>query len=185
MRPEVGSTSRLTMRIVVVLPHPDGPTSTAISPAGTSSESSSTATVPSGYRLATRSSRIIGSVASMAVASMSPVGHELARVDDDIDDVPRRGQRAGPALVVGARGVIGEVEVDHERAASGGRVDLAAEVGPLDGAQHVAAAAIRPGVTVAQRQPDATAVRRQPPDVECADARQRDPAEPLQRHDTF
>ena len=34
---------RLTIRIAVVLPQPDGPTSTQISPAGTWSESLSTA----------------------------------------------------------------------------------------------------------------------------------------------
>ena len=34
---------RLTIRIAVVLPQPDGPTSTQISPAGTSSERWSTA----------------------------------------------------------------------------------------------------------------------------------------------
>ena len=34
---------RLTIRIAVVLPQPEGPTSTQISPAGTSSESASTA----------------------------------------------------------------------------------------------------------------------------------------------
>ena len=37
------SIMRLTIRIAVVLPQPDGPTSTQISPAGTSSESESTA----------------------------------------------------------------------------------------------------------------------------------------------
>jgi len=36
---------RLTIRMAVVLPQPDGPTSTQISPAGTSSESLSTAGV--------------------------------------------------------------------------------------------------------------------------------------------
>src|SRR3954449_11588801 len=113
MRPEVGSTSRLTIRIVAVLPQPDGPTSTAISPAGTASESSSTATVPSGYRLATRSSRIIGSVASIAAASMSPPGDELARVNGEVDHVARWGQRARPPLVIGARRVVGEVEIDN------------------------------------------------------------------------
>jgi hypothetical protein len=59
IRPDVGSTSRLIIRIVVVLPQPDGPTSTAISPASTSRESSLTATVPSPYCLRTRSSTII------------------------------------------------------------------------------------------------------------------------------
>src|SRR6476620_5145814 len=61
MRPEVGSTSRLIIRIVVVLPQPDGPTSTAICPAPTSSERSLTATVPSVYCLRTWSSTIIDS----------------------------------------------------------------------------------------------------------------------------
>ena len=43
MSPPVMSIMRLTIRIAVVLPQPDGPTSTQISPAGTSSERESTA----------------------------------------------------------------------------------------------------------------------------------------------
>ena len=43
MSPDVISIIRLTIRIAVVLPQPDGPTSTQISPAGTSSDSPSTA----------------------------------------------------------------------------------------------------------------------------------------------
>jgi hypothetical protein len=43
MSPALISTVRLTIRIAVVLPHPDGPTSTQISPAGTSRVSWSTA----------------------------------------------------------------------------------------------------------------------------------------------
>ena len=43
MSPVVMSIMRLTIRMAVVLPQPDGPTSTQISPAGTSSESESTA----------------------------------------------------------------------------------------------------------------------------------------------
>jgi hypothetical protein len=43
MSPSVMSIIRLTMRIAVVLPQPDGPTSTQISPAGTVSDSASTA----------------------------------------------------------------------------------------------------------------------------------------------
>ena len=46
--PEVGSIIRLIIRSDVVLPQPDGPTSTVILPDGASSSSSSTATVPSG-----------------------------------------------------------------------------------------------------------------------------------------
>ncbi len=36
MSPEVISTVRLTIRIAVVFPHPEGPTRTQMSPAGTS-----------------------------------------------------------------------------------------------------------------------------------------------------
>ena len=43
MSPSVMSIIRLTIRMAVVLPQPEGPTSTQISPAGTSSESLSTA----------------------------------------------------------------------------------------------------------------------------------------------
>ena len=43
IRPEVGSISRLTILSDVVLPQPDGPTSTQILPAGTSSDRSLTA----------------------------------------------------------------------------------------------------------------------------------------------
>ena len=47
--PDVGTTSRLIIRNVVVLPHPDGPSSTQISPAPTSRLTSSTAaTLPRG-----------------------------------------------------------------------------------------------------------------------------------------
>src|SRR3954452_21236491 len=164
MRPEVGSTSRLIMRIVVVLPHPDGPTSTAIAPAGTSNESSSTAMVPSSYRLETRSSRIIGSpVAStrepLVVGRLVPQprardpGREptachpdsrrqqLARIDRPLDDVADRSERAGPALVVGAGRVVREVEVDDQPLRSRVIVPDRAEVGALHGVEHVAAAA--------------------------------------------
>ncbi len=48
MRPEVGSIIRLTIRSEVVLPHPEGPTSTVIMPVGASRSSPPTATVPSG-----------------------------------------------------------------------------------------------------------------------------------------
>ena len=58
MRPDVGSIIRLIIRRDVVLPHPDGPTSTVIWPDGASSDRSSTATVPSGYLLVTLSNRI-------------------------------------------------------------------------------------------------------------------------------
>src|SRR5437899_1376445 len=57
--PLVGSTRRLTIRNVVVLPHPDGPISTHVSPSPTSSVSSWTASrLP--YRFVTDSSLSTG-----------------------------------------------------------------------------------------------------------------------------
>ena len=46
--PDVGSISRLIIRIEVVFPQPDGPTRVVIFPFGAVSVSLSTATVPSG-----------------------------------------------------------------------------------------------------------------------------------------
>ncbi|GAA2675043.1 hypothetical protein GCM10010095_26350 [Streptomyces anthocyanicus] len=54
----MGSTILLIIRRVVVLPQPEGPTNTVIARSGISSDSRSTATVPSGYRLVTESIRI-------------------------------------------------------------------------------------------------------------------------------
>src|SRR5947209_2500609 len=74
MRPLVGSISRLIIFMVVVLPQPDGPTSTHSSPSGTSRVSSSTATWPS-KRLVTRSSRITrpdASVGPVVLAANGP-----------------------------------------------------------------------------------------------------------------
>ncbi|WP_345147165.1 hypothetical protein [Nonomuraea rubra] len=52
MSPEVGSIRRLIMRMVVVLPQPDGPSRTTISPAGMFRSSSCTAgSPPPGKRL--------------------------------------------------------------------------------------------------------------------------------------
>jgi hypothetical protein len=59
MRPDVGWIIRLTIRSDVVLPQPDGPTSTVIWPLGATRSSPPTATVPSGYFLVTLSKRII------------------------------------------------------------------------------------------------------------------------------
>src|SRR5690348_14661239 len=57
-RPESGSMSRLIMRSVVVLPHPDGPIKTHVSPSGISSERSRTALDPPANCLLTFSRRI-------------------------------------------------------------------------------------------------------------------------------
>ena len=52
--------SRLIIRKVVVLPHPEGPTRTQSSPSGTVRLNSATATESLSYRFSTRSSEIIG-----------------------------------------------------------------------------------------------------------------------------
>src|SRR6476661_5622984 len=57
--PSLGSIIRLIIRSEVVLPQPEGPTSTVIWPVGASRLSSSTATVPSGYLLVTPSKTIM------------------------------------------------------------------------------------------------------------------------------
>ena len=64
--PEVGSTIRLIIRSEVVLPQPDGPTSTVICPDGATRSRPSTAVVPSGYRFTTESNLITGITASVS-----------------------------------------------------------------------------------------------------------------------
>src|SRR5699024_6861820 len=86
---EVGSTIRLIMRRLVVLPQPDGPTSTVIPPRGTSSDRPSTATVPSAYLLVTSSNRIMGSDA-IGWAGLRLVVHRGSR--------PPRPQPQPPAV---------------------------------------------------------------------------------------
>src|SRR3954466_12992815 len=74
MSPELISTVRLTIRIAVVLPHPEGPTSTQISPAGTVSERWSTAfSRAPAYRLTT--SRNSSSAAS--AGADTGLGHAI------------------------------------------------------------------------------------------------------------
>src|SRR5829696_689336 len=86
----------------------------------------------------------------------------LARADADGQPVGRRGQRADPARVVGARGVVREVEVEHEAVAVG------AEVGALDRVEQVPAAAERGRATcrVGEREVDSAAVPLQPVQLE-------------------
>src|SRR5450631_2670504 len=59
IRPLVGSIIRLIILSDVVFPHPEGPTSTVIWPAGASKDSPSTALVPSGKCFETASNRIM------------------------------------------------------------------------------------------------------------------------------
>src|SRR5690606_1146255 len=95
MVPSVGSTIRLIMRRVVVLPQPEGPTRTVIERSGISSDSRSTATVPSGYRFVTESIRIKTPNALRGGGTVAR-GHALGRrtsLDTATDSTP---ERAGP-----------------------------------------------------------------------------------------
>src|SRR5205814_3321819 len=86
----------------------------------------------------------------------------LTRLDGHRQPARRRGERAGPPRVVGARGVVGEVEVEDEPAA------LRAEVGALDRVEQVAAAAVgrSPACRGAERQEEPAAVGLEPEELE-------------------
>src|SRR5438034_4246544 len=87
MSPSEMSISRLTIFIAVVLPPPEGPTSTQISPAGTTSERSSTAgAARPGYRLVTWSKTI------SAAAPFTPEAYVLTLSSRDrMPMLPRDG----------------------------------------------------------------------------------------------
>ena len=72
IRPEVGSIIRLISRSVVLLPQPDGPTSTRISPFGMLRSRSATAGMSEpGYTLPTPWRWIIGAGASSFIAAVA------------------------------------------------------------------------------------------------------------------
>src|SRR5947208_16648069 len=97
--PDVGSISRLIMRRVVVLPHPDGPTRHATSPSGTSKDRSPTAgTREPGKVFETPSSRIIGSDGTRQIVAVakSQVTRGTIRATSAFIKCPREG--FGPYL---------------------------------------------------------------------------------------
>src|SRR4051812_13890759 len=99
--PEVGSTSRLTIFSVVVLPQPDGPSNTQISPSATSKLMRSTAiAVPAAVSnaLVRFSSLIIAAVFSVgpgqaARGKAQPLGRELV-LHPEQEVVRKNGQQA-------------------------------------------------------------------------------------------
>src|SRR6516162_2748450 len=107
MRPLVGSISRLIILSVVVLPQPEGPTSTHTSPAATSSDSSDTAGGALPYRLLTASSRIIGCPAPDANGCHSSgrvmhsryFGRRVVRSERALGRTPGRGHRTQVAVL--------------------------------------------------------------------------------------
>jgi hypothetical protein len=86
----------------------------------------------------------------------------LARLDTNVKPIRRRRQRACPSSVVGARGLIREVEVEHQSTV------FSAQVGALHGVQDTAAGPV--GLIVACRvgegDEQAAAVSLQPVQVE-------------------
>ena len=119
--------------------------------------------------------RLLAGVAEIARAGTSCRGAGAVALADrqrDVECVRRPGQRADPRRVVGARRLVREVEVDHER------VDVPAEVCALDRVEQVPATAVRPRVRVADRHEQPAAVRPEPPHVERAYVRRAPPGRP-------
>src|SRR5215831_10880838 len=87
----------------------------------------------------------------------------LARPDRHGQSIGRRRKRADPAVVVGAGGVIREVEIEHEALAD------AAKVGSLDTVEEVASGGIALGFArrVGEGQEDATSISVEPVQIEC------------------
>src|SRR5712692_1780562 len=125
--PLLGSTSRLTIFRLVVLPQPLGPTRTQMSPAGTSSDRSTTA--PCGpYCLLTWRNSTVALVTLEA----------LPGTDRYVQPAVRRGQRTYPAWIEGARRVVRVIEIEHHYGGRGVRT----EVGAFDRVQQIATAAV-------------------------------------------
>ena len=114
------------------------------------------------HRAARGRSRRSPSGARAARESARSCREPFARRDPERQPVRGRRERADPAGVVRARGVVGEVEVEHER------VLAAAEVGSLDRIEDVPAAAVglAPAGRVPERKEDAAAVALEPVDLE-------------------
>src|SRR5215213_7977798 len=79
--PPLASSSPATIRSVVDLPDPDGPTSTVNPPSGMSRSSSSTARVPSGNTFETPENAMLamGTPDEVAVPEARPLGHAPLR----------------------------------------------------------------------------------------------------------
>src|SRR5580704_12542744 len=119
MVPELTSSSPATIRSAVVLPQPDGPTSTSSSPSATSRSSALTAVVPSGNCLETASSTIRDM--SLLLSAVTSV-RETANARPGPQQVT--GERLGRALVVGhalpGRGEVQLVQPGPAEARAGG-----------------------------------------------------------------
>src|SRR5688500_18899618 len=106
-RPDVGSTSRLTILRAVVFPPPDGPTSTHASPAGTLRDRLSSAGGPVPYRLVASWYSSIGRSAYSGASPASPLYMPLDNGQCTVDgegqggDDRRGGENLG--LVAGAQ----------------------------------------------------------------------------------
>ena len=126
--PDVGSISRLIIRIVVVLPQPDGPTRAAIRPRGTSKDSSWTATVPSGYVLATSCRLIAGVWFTSPPRPRTEGPHGMAR---------RVGQPGHRRRHADAGGLLDDVAAGTSRPMGSGAVPRHGRLGPCEAFYHL------------------------------------------------
>ncbi len=102
-------------------------------------------------------------------------------------DITRWRQRASPCWLIGTRRVIGEVEVDNQRARSGLEIDIATKVSALSGIDQIAAAAIRrlAGAAITQRHEEPAAITAQRPDIEVTEVGKAHDTDPFERHDAI
>src|SRR5918992_3695271 len=114
------SSSPAIMRSAVVLPHPDGPTSTSSSPSLISSESSLTASTPFANRLVS-SFRTISATRSALEGAGHQTAHEVA-AEQHVDDQggQRRQYGGGHLQVVGGDERAGRVVQRHRHRPGGG-----------------------------------------------------------------
>src|SRR5580658_7125132 len=93
--PDVTSSRPATMRSAVVLPQPDGPTSTRISPSPTARSREFTATVPSANRLVTESSSIRDTLALSLLSHAKGQAPDQVPLEDQVHDDRREGADQG------------------------------------------------------------------------------------------
>src|SRR6516162_5566484 len=91
MRPPLGCSRPASRRQAVVLPEPDGPSSTRNSPASKARSSARSATVPPAKVLVTRSNRMVMRTLSAFDRAEGQATHELPLDDEGEEDDRQRG----------------------------------------------------------------------------------------------
>ena len=141
IRPDVGSSKPPIIRSVVVLPHPDGPSSAKNEPRGISSETRSTART-SANSLTTSTSRTSGAIEPSLTQRPPPeavAGAPVVELLPELEVEEGLGgddlwQRPDPVRHVEQRAAVGADDLDEEVEAAGGDDDV---VGLLPVHEHV------------------------------------------------